>query len=144
VQDSAAARGAPLTGPQAGPIRREVARQEQRGGHHDRKVGEKQGAPSDGDQQAPPSIGPSAAVSGSGAAVTSVMGAGGLCLGTGLLATVNAQTSIVAPVAAMVPLGASNAFNNLALKAELTDTASPRGSEPRQGSFKPRGSSGPR
>jgi hypothetical protein len=38
---------------------------------------------------------------------------------------VDAQTSIVAPLTAMVALGASHAFNNLGLQAELRDVASP-------------------
>jgi predicted MFS family arabinose efflux permease len=63
-------------------------------------------------------------VSRSGAAATSLVGASGLCLGTGLLATVNTQMSMVVPLAAMVVLGASHAFNNLGLQAELTGGAS--------------------
>ena len=59
-------------------------------------------------------------VSRSGAAATSLAGAGGLCLGTGLLVTMNAQTSVVVPIAAMVALGAAHAFNNLGLQAQLT------------------------
>jgi MFS family permease len=55
-----------------------------------------------------------------------VFGASGLCLGTGLLATVGTQTPIVAPLAALVALGASHAFNNLGLQAELSCTTSPR------------------
>jgi predicted MFS family arabinose efflux permease len=61
----------------------------------------------------------------SGAAATSLAGAGGLCLGTGLLVTVTAHTSMVVPVAAMVALGAAHAFTNLGLQAELTAAASP-------------------
>jgi MFS family permease len=64
-------------------------------------------------------------VSRSGAAATSLVGASGLCLGTGLLATVNTQMSMVVPLAAMVALGASHAFNNLGLQAELTGGSSP-------------------
>ncbi len=64
-------------------------------------------------------------VSRSGAAATSLVGAGGLCLGTGLLVTMNAQTSVVVPIAAMVALGAAHAFNNLGLQAQLTNGASP-------------------
>jgi MFS family permease len=64
-------------------------------------------------------------VSRSGVAATLILGATGLCLGTGLLAMVDAQTSIVAPLTAMVALGASHAFNNLGLQAELRDVASP-------------------
>ena len=62
-------------------------------------------------------------VSRSGAAATSLAGAGGLCLGTGLLVTMNAQTSVVVPIAAMVALGAAHAFNNLGLQAQLTGGA---------------------
>ena len=83
-------------------------------------------------------------VSRSGAAAASLVGAGGLCLGTGLLVTMNAQTSVVVPIAAMVALGAAHAFNNLGLQAQLTGGASPGASEPRPGSFKPRGSLAPR
>jgi MFS family permease len=61
----------------------------------------------------------------SGATTVSLVGAGGLCVGMGLLATVNAQTSIVVPLAAIIGLGASHAFNNLGLQAELTAGASP-------------------
>jgi MFS family permease len=61
----------------------------------------------------------------SGAAATSLAGAGGLCLGTGLLVTVTAHTSMVVPLAAMVALGAAHAFTNLGLQAELTAAASP-------------------
>jgi MFS family permease len=61
----------------------------------------------------------------SGTAMVSLVGAGGLCVGMGLLATVNAQTSMVVPLAAIVGLGASHAFNNLGLQAELTAGASP-------------------
>ena len=67
---------------------------------------------------------PARTVSRSGADATSLVGASGLCLGTGLLVTVNAQTSMVVPVAAMVALGASHAFNNLGLQAQLTGGAS--------------------
>jgi len=63
-------------------------------------------------------------VSRSGAAATSLVGAGGLCLGMGLLVTMNARTSVVVPVAAMVALGAAHGFNNLGLQAQLTDGAS--------------------
>ena len=66
-------------------------------------------------------------VSRSGAAATSLVGAGGLCLGTGLLVTMNAQTSVVVPIAAMVALGAAHAFNNLGLQAQLTGGASAAG-----------------
>jgi NAD(P)-dependent dehydrogenase (short-subunit alcohol dehydrogenase family) len=61
----------------------------------------------------------------SGPTMVSLVGAGGLCVGMGLLATVNAQTSMVVPLAAIVGLGASHAFNNLGLQAELTAGASP-------------------
>jgi MFS family permease len=64
-------------------------------------------------------------VSRSGAASASLVGASGLCLGTGLLVTMNAGTSVVIPIAAMVALGASHAFNNLGLQAQLTGEASP-------------------
>jgi predicted MFS family arabinose efflux permease len=64
-------------------------------------------------------------VSRSGAAATSLVGTSGLCLGTGLLVTMHTQTSVVVPLAAMVALGASHAFNNLGLQAQLTDGASP-------------------
>lgn len=50
-----------------------------------------------------------------GGAATSLVGASGLCLGTGLLVTANAQTSVVVILAARVALGASHAFNNLGL-----------------------------
>jgi hypothetical protein len=63
-------------------------------------------------------------VSRSGAAATSLVGASGLCLGTGLLATVNTPMSMVVPLAAMVALGASHSFNNLGMQAELTGGAS--------------------
>ena len=39
----------------------------------------------------------------------------------------NAQTSVVVPIAAMVALGAAHAFNNLGLQAQLTGGASPAG-----------------
>jgi MFS family permease len=64
-------------------------------------------------------------VSRSGAAATAMVGAGGLCLGTGFLATVETQTSLMTPLAAMVTLGAAHAFSNLGLQAELTAGASP-------------------
>jgi hypothetical protein len=64
-------------------------------------------------------------VSRSGAAATPLVGASRLCLGMGLLATVTTETSIVAPLAAMVVPGAAHAFNSLGLQAELTDGASP-------------------
>jgi MFS family permease len=64
-------------------------------------------------------------VSRSGIARTLVLGAGGLSLGTGLLAMVGARTSIMALVAVVVLLGATNAFNNLGLQAELTDVTAP-------------------
>jgi MFS family permease len=62
-------------------------------------------------------------VSRSGAAATSLVGAGGLCLGMALLVTANAQTSVIVPIAAMVALGAGHAFNNLGLQAQLTGGA---------------------
>jgi MFS family permease len=61
----------------------------------------------------------------SGAAAASLVGASGLCLGMGLLITVNEQTSVVVLIAAMVVLGTSLAFNNLGLQAQLTDEVSP-------------------
>jgi MFS family permease len=64
-------------------------------------------------------------VSRSGAAAASLVGATGLCLGTGLLITVTEQTSVVVLIAAMVALGTSLAFNNLGLQAELTGEVSP-------------------
>jgi MFS family permease len=62
-----------------------------------------------------------------GAAATSLVGASGLCLGTGLLVTMNAQTSVVVPITAMVALGAAHAFNNLGLQAQLTGGVSAAG-----------------
>jgi MFS family permease len=64
-------------------------------------------------------------VSRSGAAAASLVGAGGLCLGTGLLITVNEQTSVVVLIAAMAALGTALAFNNLGLQAQLTAEVSP-------------------
>jgi MFS family permease len=64
-------------------------------------------------------------VSRSGAAAASLVGAGGFCLGTGLLITVNGQTSVVVLMAAMAALGTSLAFNNLGLQAQLTNEVSP-------------------
>ena len=64
-------------------------------------------------------------VSRSGAAAASLVGASGLCLGTGLLITVNGQTSVVVLIAAMAALGTSLAFSNLGLQAQLTDEVSP-------------------
>jgi MFS family permease len=64
-------------------------------------------------------------VSRSGAAAASLVGASGLCLGTGLLITVNEQTSVVVLMAAMAALGTSLAFSNLGLQAQLTDEVSP-------------------
>jgi hypothetical protein len=61
----------------------------------------------------------------SGVPRTLVVGASGLCLGTGLLATVDTQTAMVMPLAAMVALGAAHAFNNLGLQAELSDVTPP-------------------
>lgn len=52
------------------------------------------------------------------------LGAGGLSLGTWLLATVETRTPIVALLAVVVSLGASHAFNNLGLQAELSDVTS--------------------
>jgi hypothetical protein len=60
-----------------------------------------------------------------GIAAALIVGAIGLCLGTGLLATVDTPTTLAAPFAAMAALGASHAFNNLALQTELRDVASP-------------------
>jgi predicted MFS family arabinose efflux permease len=65
------------------------------------------------------------AISRYGVAATLIVGAIGLFLGTGLLATVDAPPSLAAPFAAMAAIGASHAFNNLALQAELRDVASP-------------------
>jgi MFS family permease len=64
-------------------------------------------------------------VSRSGIPRTLVWGASGLCLGTGLLATVTAQAPMVIPVGAMVALGAAHAFNNLGLQAELSEVTPP-------------------
>jgi MFS family permease len=64
-------------------------------------------------------------VSRSGAGVASLVGAGGLCLGTGLLITVNEQTSVVVLISAMAALGTALAFNNLGLQAQLTGEVSP-------------------
>jgi MFS family permease len=64
-------------------------------------------------------------VSRSGVAATLALGASGLCLGTALLAMTDTQSSIVAPLATMVAFGASHAFNNLGLQAELSHLASP-------------------
>jgi MFS family permease len=64
-------------------------------------------------------------VSRSGAAAASLVGAGGLCFGTGLLITVNEQTSVVVLIAAMAALGIALAFNNLGLQAQLTAEVSP-------------------
>jgi MFS family permease len=61
----------------------------------------------------------------SGAAATSMLGAGGLCLGTGLLFAGNAEMSVALALAAMVALGTAHAFNQLGLQAELTAGASP-------------------
>ena len=61
----------------------------------------------------------------SGGPRTLVLGASGLCLGTGLLATVDTQTPMVMPLAAMVALGAAHAFNNLGLQAELSEVTPP-------------------
>jgi MFS family permease len=61
----------------------------------------------------------------SGAAAASVVGATGLCVGTGLLITVNGQTPVVVLMAAMAALGTSLAFSNLGLQAQLTDEVSP-------------------
>src|SRR5262249_4836349 len=61
----------------------------------------------------------------SGAAAASLVGASGLCFGTGLLITVNEQTSVVVLIAAMAALGTSLAFNNLGLQAKLTAEVSP-------------------
>jgi len=63
-------------------------------------------------------------VSRSGAAA-SLLGASGLCIGTGLLSTVNEQTSVVVLIAAMAAVGTSFAFNNLGLQAQLTGAVSP-------------------
>jgi len=64
-------------------------------------------------------------VSLSGVGATSILGAGGFCIGMGLLATVDAQSSLVVPLTAMVTLGASLALSNLGLQVELRDVASP-------------------
>jgi len=64
-------------------------------------------------------------VSRSGAAAASFIGASGLCLGTGLLITVNEQMSVVVLIAAIAALGTSLAFNNLGLQAQHTDEVSP-------------------
>ena len=64
-------------------------------------------------------------VSLSGVGSTLILSASGFCVGTGLLATVDAQTSLVAPLAVMVTLGASLALSNLGLQVELRDLASP-------------------
>jgi MFS family permease len=60
-----------------------------------------------------------------GAPRTLVVGASGLCLGTGLLATAETQTTMVMSLAAMVALGAAHAFNNLGLQAELSKVTPP-------------------
>src|SRR4030095_7411493 len=57
----------------------------------------------------------------SGTARTLVLGAGGLSMGTCLLAMVGAHTSLIVLVTAVGLLGATNAFNNLGLQVELTD-----------------------
>jgi predicted MFS family arabinose efflux permease len=62
-------------------------------------------------------------LSGVGAAL--ILSASGFCVGTALLATVDAQTSLVAPLAVMVTLGASLALSNLGLQVELRDVALP-------------------
>jgi Major Facilitator Superfamily len=61
----------------------------------------------------------------SGVPRTLAVGASGLCLGTGLLATADTKTAMVTPLAAMVALGAAHAFNNLGLQAELSDVTPP-------------------
>ena len=61
----------------------------------------------------------------SGVATTLFLSAGGFCVGSGLLATVDAQSSLVTFVAVMVTLGASLALSNLGLQVELHDVVSP-------------------
>jgi predicted MFS family arabinose efflux permease len=53
-----------------------------------------------------------------------VLGASGLCIGTCLLGMVGMETPIVAALTAMVAIGASHAFSNLGLQAELSDVTS--------------------
>jgi hypothetical protein len=65
-------------------------------------------------------------VSQSGIPRTLAWGASGLCLGTALLTTMDAQTPMVVPVVAMVALGAAHAFNNISLQAELSEVTSPK------------------
>jgi len=64
-------------------------------------------------------------VSHSGIPRTLVIGAAGLLVGAGLLATVRAQSSTIAIVATVAVLGAPFAFNNLGLQAEMTNVTAP-------------------
>jgi MFS family permease len=64
-------------------------------------------------------------VSRSGIPRTLLIGAVGLVVGAGLLATVRAQSSSIEIVATLSVLGAPFSFNNLGLQAEMTEVTAP-------------------
>ena len=64
-------------------------------------------------------------VSRSGISRTLLIGAVGLVVGAGLLATLRAQSSTIEIVAALSVLGAPFSFNNLGLQAEMTKVTAP-------------------